>query len=61
MAILIDDDNILSQDPSFLNRFEKYLITFDILLNKEEKGISDKIIEIINNIILKKQLGMKKY
>ena len=33
----------LSLDPPFLNRFEKHIITYNMLLNEKEKEISNKI------------------
>ena len=50
MAILIDDDNTLTQEPPFLNRFEKHLISFDNLLTQQEKKLGDFIINLIEKM-----------
>ena len=44
------------QEAPFLNRFEKQIITFDYLLNKELIDESTKINKILNDLIKKKPL-----
>jgi hypothetical protein len=45
--ILVEEKDIEKEDPPFLNRFEKHIISFDNLINKQ---ISDFINEIFNKI-----------
>ena len=45
--ILVEQKDIEKEDPPFLNRFEKHIISFDDLINKQ---ISDFINEIFNKI-----------
>ena len=49
--ILLDKNEINKQDPPFLNRFEKHFITFKYLLNDKLIDTSDRIDELINDII----------
>ncbi len=51
IIIIVDPEEIEKQDPPFLNRFEKHIISFDSLLNKELKQESEKIGKIINSLI----------
>jgi len=48
--ILLEKNDVKEQDPSFLNRFEKHLISFNYLLNEKQKLISkelyDEIVEL---------------
>ena len=48
IIILIDQKNLEHQDPPFINRFQKHIISFEVLLSKEEMEISNKIFEIKN-------------
>ena len=48
IIILIDQKALERQDPPFINRFEKHIISFDALLSKEEMEISNKFFEIKN-------------
>ena len=41
--MLIDEQDIQSQDPPFLNRFEKQLLNFKTDLNKEDIELADKV------------------
>ena len=45
--ILVEEKDIEKEDPPFLNRFEKHIISFDNLINKQ---ISDYINEIFDKI-----------
>ena len=49
--ILVDETDIDNQDPPFLNRFEKYLVSFDTLLTKDLRNISITIEKIINDLV----------
>ena len=42
-AILVNEDDIFNQPIPFLNRFEKYLFSFNSLLNSEEQKICENI------------------
>ena len=48
IIILIDQKALDHQDPPFVNRFEKHIISFDALLNKEEKEYAKNFFEIRN-------------
>ena len=45
IIVLIREDAVKYQDPPFLNRFEKYLISFDNLLNSKSKEIANRILD----------------
>ena len=47
IIILIDQKALEHQDPPFINRFQKHIISFDDLLNKEELEIANKFYEIM--------------
>ena len=59
-VVLLDETEIEKQDPSFLNIFEKHIVSFDFLLNRDEikksKEISKTISELIDNKNSKEQL-----
>ena len=57
IIILIDQKALEHQDPPFINRFQKHIISFDDLLNKEELEIANKFCEIKN--IFQKINGIK--
>ena len=66
VVIIIERNKIsnLKLDPPFLNRFEKHIVNFRMLLNKRDIEIGQKIIEYIelissfnNNRLLKFDLG----
>ena len=45
IIVLIREDALKYQDPPFLNRFEKYFISFDHLLDSKSKEIANKILD----------------
>ena len=45
IIVLIREEAVKEQDPPFLNRFEKYLISFENLLDSKSKEIANKILE----------------
>ena len=45
IIVFIREDAVKEQDPPFLNRFEKYYISFDNLLDTQSKEIANKIID----------------
>ena len=45
IIVLIREDMIKEQDPPFLNRFEKYNISFDNILNSKAKKIAKNIMD----------------
>ena len=47
-AIIINDNEVYNKDPPFLNRFEKYIISFNIFLNENEQKICEKINDKFN-------------
>ena len=49
--IIVDENDIEKQDPPFLNRFEKYLFSFEVLLEKELINKSKEIEEVIKSLI----------
>ena len=53
--INIDMDEIDKQEAPFLNRFEKQIISFEYLLNKDLLDESNKIINILNELTNKKK------
>ena len=59
-VVLLDETEIEKQDPPFLNRFEKHIVSFDFLLKgdeiKKSKEISKVISELIDNKNSKEQL-----
>ena len=57
IIILIDQKFLEYQDPPFLNRFQKHIISFYDLLNKEELEMADKFYDIRN--IFQKIDGLK--
>jgi len=50
--VLLDRNEINKQDPPFINRFEKHIITFDVLLSDKQKNLSNQIYNSINNLIM---------
>jgi len=58
--ILLDKNNIWNQDPPFLNRFEKHIISFGYLLNKNQKGIAKEMFKLVNKMIkVKDNMSLK--
>ena len=51
--IILSEDELEKQDPPFLNRFEKAVITFESLLKKNFYQMGLKIFEKLNCYILK--------
>ena len=49
--ILVDQNNIENEEPPFLNRFEKHIISFEYLLPKKIADEADKIYETIQNFV----------
>ena len=49
--IIVDENDIQKQDPPFLNRFEKHLFSFEILLEKELIKKSKEIEEVLKALI----------
>ena len=51
--IIVDEKDIKEQkqDPPFLNRFEKYLFSFNVLLTKELANKSEQIVKYLQNLI----------
>ncbi len=48
IIVLITKEALEQQDLPFINRFEKYIISFESLLNKKEKEIAIKFMDIKN-------------
>ena len=48
--ILLDPEQILNQDPPFLNRFEKHIISFDYILESNENKLALNIFNKINTL-----------
>ena len=48
--ILLNKNNVNEQDPPFLNRFEKHLISFQYLLNDEQNRIAEELYEEIKDL-----------
>ena len=49
--INVDEDKINEEEPPFLNRFEKHIISFEYLLSKELIKVSGKIKIILDELI----------
>ena len=50
VIVLVEKDQIENQEPPFLNRFEKHIINFSNLLNKELQEISKEIYNTLKEI-----------
>ncbi|OUM66041.1 hypothetical protein PIROE2DRAFT_6839 [Piromyces sp. E2] len=48
--ILLDKNEIKDQDPPFINRFEKHIMNYDLLLSDVQKAKAKYIINIIDEI-----------
>ena len=59
IIVFIREDAVKEQDPPFLNRFEKYYISFDNLLDSQSKEIANKILD--NRKLFKKPKKSIKY
>ena len=51
VIVLIDQNNIPKEDPPFLNRFEKHIISFTNILNDDLVNLADEIYLILKEII----------
>ena len=47
----VDDDQIEQEEPPFLNRFEKHIVSFKYLLKPELEKVSENIYNILNEMI----------
>ena len=59
IIVFIREDAVKDQDPPFLNRFEKYYISFDNILDAQSKEIANKILDYKN--LFKKPKNAIKY
>ena len=50
VIVLVDKENIPKEDPPFINRFEKHIVSFNDILNYDLIGIAKEIELIINDI-----------
>ena len=50
--ILVDPKEIDLQDPPFLNRFEKHIMSYEFLLNQNLKSIAKNMNKLINEFII---------
>ena len=55
--ILVDNNELKKQKLPFLSRFEKHIITFESLLDEEDKKKSKKINELIKNLVTVKNIN----
>ena len=53
-VVLIDEMEIQKQDPPFLNRFEKHIVTFDFLIVDELKKRVNEINKLLQDFIIPK-------
>ena len=51
VIVLVDKKNISNEDPPFLNRFEKHIISFTNILNSKLIALSDEIYSTLKEII----------
>ena len=51
VIVLVDKQNIPKEDPPFLNRFEKHIISFSNILADKLISLSDEIYSVLNEII----------
>jgi len=51
----VDMNSINKQEPPFLNRFEKHIVTYENLLDQKLTNISNKIFDIFDKIIKSKK------
>ena len=58
-VVLLDKNEIDEQDPPFINRFEKHIITFEYLLDKKHVNISNQIYQLFNGLIEKGDQKLK--
>ena len=50
-VVLLDSKDIEKQDPPFLNRFEKHIVSFDVLLEESLMELSKEFSEMINDLV----------
>ncbi len=55
--ILVDKNDLRKQKLPFLSRFEKHIITFDVLLNEEDKKNSKSINDLLKKIVCVKDIN----
>lgn len=51
VIVLVDKKNIPNEDPPFLNRFEKHIISFTNILNSKLISLADEIFSVLKEII----------
>ena len=51
IIILIDHEQISKQDPPFLNRFEKHILSYERIFSKEKNEFSKRIFKILKQLI----------
>ena len=56
--ILLDSEEIKNQDPPFLNRFEKHILSFDYLIDKKYSKLLEDVISYIYNIFELKDISI---
>ena len=59
--IFLDKNEIDEQDPLFINKFDKHIITFQYLLDKNKVRISNQIVQIIKDLTDKGELKIKNW
>ena len=57
--VILDKNEIDEQDPPFINRFEKHIITFEYLLEENQVKISKQINQIFTSLIEKNNKELK--
>ena len=57
--VLVDKNNLRKQKLPFLSRFEKHIITFDNLLNEEDRKKSQNIIDLCEKLTKVKDINYK--
>ena len=55
--VLVDKENLRKQKLPFLSRFEKHIISFDTLLNKDDKEKSKTITNILKKLVSVKDIN----
>ena len=59
IIVLIREEMVKEQDPPFLNRFEKYYISFDNILDNNAKNIAKNIMDLKKSLFRKKKNKIK--
>ncbi len=57
--ILLDPEDIFKQDPPFLNRFEKHIISFDYILEPKENELATNIFNKLKSLSEPKNIDKK--